>query len=83
MQLSPVEAWSFGAIAASAIAFVSLERIAPYSRGQSLVRPGFWVDFALGYQGFPGAYPAQVLRAFGRGPFSPEPDRGVARTEAA
>ena len=47
MQLSTIEAWSFGAIAVAAIAFVLLERIAPYDRGQSLVRPGFWVDLAL------------------------------------
>ncbi|MHB8798531.1 MAG: sterol desaturase family protein [Thermoanaerobaculia bacterium] len=47
MQLSPVEAGSFGAIAATAIALVALERIAPYNRGQALVRPGFWVDFVF------------------------------------
>lgn len=47
MQLSPAEAWSFGAIAAAAVVFVALERRAPYNRGQSLVRPGFWVDFVF------------------------------------
>lgn len=47
MQLSPVEAGSLLAIAAAAIAFVAFERVAPYNRGQALLRPGFWVDFVL------------------------------------
>lgn len=47
MQLSPVEAWSLVAIAAAATAFVAFERVAPYNRGQALLRPGFWVDFVL------------------------------------
>jgi sterol desaturase/sphingolipid hydroxylase (fatty acid hydroxylase superfamily) len=59
VQLSAIEAWSFGAIAAAAIAFVSLERIAPYNRGQSLVRPGFWVDLA--FYGFVQSWALGVL----------------------
>lgn len=47
MQLSPVEAWTFGAIAAAAIALVAAERIAPYNRGQAILRPGFAVDFVF------------------------------------
>lgn len=47
MQLSPVETWSFVAIAAAAVAFVALERFVPYNRGQALFRPGFWVDFVF------------------------------------
>jgi sterol desaturase/sphingolipid hydroxylase (fatty acid hydroxylase superfamily) len=47
VQLSPAEAWSLGAIVLAAIAFVVLERMAPYNGGQSLVRPGFWVDFVF------------------------------------
>ncbi len=59
MQLSTIEAWSFGAIAVGAIAFVLLERIAPYDRGQSLVRPGFWVDLA--FYGFVQSWALGVL----------------------
>lgn len=47
MQLSPAEAWSFGAIGAAAALFVALERRVPYNRGQPLVRGGFWVDFVF------------------------------------
>jgi len=44
VQLTPAEAWSFGAIAASAIAFVLLERRLPYRPGQGVFRPGFVTD---------------------------------------
>lgn len=45
MQLSPAEAWSLGAIAAAAIAFLVLERRVPYDPGQGVFRPGFFTDF--------------------------------------
>lgn len=47
MQLSPAEAWGFGATAAAAIAFIGLERVLPYNPGQAFARPGFWVDLVL------------------------------------
>jgi len=41
------EILSFGAIAIAAIAFMVLERLRPYNRGQPLLREGFWTDFVF------------------------------------
>ena len=45
MQLTPVEAWSFGATAAAAAVLVLLERRFPYNPEQGIFRPGFFTDF--------------------------------------
>lgn len=39
--------------------------------------------YGLGYAGFPDGYLRQVIRAFGRGPFSPEPAAETGPSEAA
>jgi len=47
----PVALWSWLSpvvIGGSALAFIALERLLPYRRGQRLLRPGFWNDL-VGY----------------------------------
>src|SRR5262245_47633210 len=45
--MSSVERLSLATIGTSAVLFALLERIMPYSRGQTLLREGFFDDFAL------------------------------------
>ena len=45
--MTRAEILSFGAIALAAIAFMVLERLRPYNRGQPLLREGFWTDFVF------------------------------------
>src|SRR5262245_44728836 len=42
-----VERLSLAAIGASAVLFALLERVIPYSKGQTFLREGFFDDFAL------------------------------------
>jgi sterol desaturase/sphingolipid hydroxylase (fatty acid hydroxylase superfamily) len=45
--VSSTAAVCFGLIAAAAIAFMVLERLVPYNRGQPFLRQGFWTDFVF------------------------------------
>ncbi len=47
LDMSGAEKYSLLIIAASAIFFVTLERIFPYTKGQKIFREGFFDDFAL------------------------------------
>jgi sterol desaturase/sphingolipid hydroxylase (fatty acid hydroxylase superfamily) len=46
-HMSAVERWSLVTIATSAVVLATLERIVPYSKGQTFLREGFFDDFAL------------------------------------
>jgi len=46
-QMPIVERLSLAAIGASAVLFALLERVIPYSKGQTFLREGFFDDFAL------------------------------------
>jgi len=45
--VSPVELWTFAAVAGAGALLVLLERARPYNRGQPMLRKGFWIDFVL------------------------------------
>src|SRR5262249_57546328 len=46
-HMSKIERLSLAAIGSSAVLFMLLERVVPYSKGQTFLRKGFFDDFAL------------------------------------